>query len=323
MQALVFESFGSFTNLKLTELPQPKPQAGEVLVEVHASAINPSDAKNVQGLMSHTTLPRVPGRDFAGVVVEGPPDMIGQAVWGTEGKLGFSRHGSHAEYVVVPTKVVQPKPSNLSMAQAGSIGVGYVTAWRAIVDTLAVTAGQMVLIVGGTGAVGNAAIGLAKWRGAVVLTTIRRESQQLAVGQLKPDAIINLEQELLPQAVNRLTGGRGVAAIFDTVGGVMFEPCLQCLASRGRLVEISATGQQQVSLDLLDFYRRELQLCGVNTLSLPPADYARILQQLKPGFESGALQPPVVETYPLEQAIVAYEKVHSRQTSNKVAFKMK
>src|SRR5438067_11414870 len=110
MQALRFEQFG-LENLKVEEVAKPQPGPGEVLVRVMAASINPSDMKNVQGLMrGATNLPRIPGRDFAGVVEQGPENCIHQEVWGCGGgDLGFSREGSHAEYVVVPEVAVSPK----------------------------------------------------------------------------------------------------------------------------------------------------------------------------------------------------------------------
>src|ERR1700745_4086085 len=132
MRALKFDRTGSLDDLHIEEVPIPIPAAGDVLVEVKAAAINPSDIKNVQGKMHETTVPRIPGRDFAGVVVNGPDELLGRSVFGSGGNLGFGRDGSHAEYVAVP--VVLPLPKNLSFEQAAGIGVAYVTAWAAMVN---------------------------------------------------------------------------------------------------------------------------------------------------------------------------------------------
>jgi NADPH:quinone reductase-like Zn-dependent oxidoreductase len=129
MKALRFEQFG-LENLKVEEVAKAQPGPGEVLVMVMAASINPSDLKNVQGLMRDvTTLPRIPGRDFAGIVEQGPENCINQEVWGCGGgDLGFSHDGSHAEYAVVPEVAVSPKPQNLSFAQAAAAGLAVVTA---------------------------------------------------------------------------------------------------------------------------------------------------------------------------------------------------
>src|ERR1700740_3030202 len=131
MRALKFDQTGSLDDLHMEEVPLPTPAAGEVLVEIKAAAINPSDIKNVQGKMHETTVPRIPGRDFAGVIVKGPEELRGQAVFGSGGDLGFGRGGSHAEYLAVPVTAVIPLPENVRFEQAAAVGVAYITAWVA------------------------------------------------------------------------------------------------------------------------------------------------------------------------------------------------
>jgi NADPH2:quinone reductase len=142
MRALRFEKTGSLDDLSIRELPIPTPAAGEVLVQVKAAAVNPSDVKNVQGKMHETSVPRTPGRDFAGVVAGGLDELSGQAVFGSGGNLGFGRDGSHAEYVVVPANAVLPLPRNFSFEQAAAIGVAYITAWAALVNAARIQPGE-------------------------------------------------------------------------------------------------------------------------------------------------------------------------------------
>src|SRR5580658_10267607 len=133
MRAVVVRQFGEAKLLKVEEVPTPEPGEGEALVEVRAAGINPSDLKNIQGAMHGTTLPRIPGRDFAGVVVGGPADVVGREVWGTGGDIGFTRDGSHAQYILLPVVGLADKPGNLSMDAAGSAGLIFVTAWSVLV----------------------------------------------------------------------------------------------------------------------------------------------------------------------------------------------
>jgi NADPH:quinone reductase len=123
MRALQFSEFGPPSNLRLAELPDPKPDAVTAVVKVAAASITPSDVKNVQGKMEHTTLPRVPGRDYAGTVVSGPTEWIGAEVWGTGGEIGYMINGSHAELIAVPIASLRRKPRSLSLQQAAAIGV--------------------------------------------------------------------------------------------------------------------------------------------------------------------------------------------------------
>jgi NADPH:quinone reductase-like Zn-dependent oxidoreductase len=141
MKALRFRKFGPPSVLAIEEVPRPEPHGGEALVQVQAAAINPSDVKNVSGYFPATTLPRTPGRDFAGIVVTGKK-YEGQEVWGSGPGLGTTRDGAQAEYVVVSEEAVSPKPRTLSFEQAAAIGVPFITAWCALVETAQLDAGR-------------------------------------------------------------------------------------------------------------------------------------------------------------------------------------
>jgi len=145
MRAVQSEQFGDPSILQIHDVPRSRPNPGEVLVEIRAASINPSDAKNVQGAMKQTTLPRIPGRDFAGVVIDGDPALVGMEVWGTGGDLGFTRDGTHAQYIVLPKEAVQPKPKPLTMEQAASIGVTYITAWLCLIEAAKAQPGETVV----------------------------------------------------------------------------------------------------------------------------------------------------------------------------------
>lgn len=146
--ALRFSEKGPFKSvLKVSSIPIPELPSSHCLVQVRASAINPSDLGNVEGRFEATTLPRTPGRDFAGTIVKGPPESIGKKVWGTGGTNGFDRDGSHAEYLVVPSDGVEEMPSNLSFAQAAACGVGFLTA-GAMLDKAKPIKGDFVLVLG-------------------------------------------------------------------------------------------------------------------------------------------------------------------------------
>jgi NADPH:quinone reductase-like Zn-dependent oxidoreductase len=313
MRALRIEKFGPVADLQLRDIEKPRAAPGQVLVEVWSAAINPSDVKNAAGAFPHTTLPRTPGRDGAGIVVEGPASLKGAAVWATGGALGFTADGCHAEYVLLPEAAVRRKPDSVPLEQAGAIGVPFVTAWLALVHSADIRAGETVLIVGASGAVGSAAAQIAKWKGARVIGADRRKPAQSMA-----DESIDTSAEDLRESVLRLTGGNGAGLAFDTVGGPMFEPCLKCLARHGRQVNISSTGDRRVSFDLLDFYHHELTLYGVDSLKWDLASTADILDRLKPGFDSGALLAPVVQSYPLAQVKEAYATVAAGKAESKL-----
>jgi NADPH2:quinone reductase len=179
MQAVLIERFGDPSELRQKEVPKPDPGEGEVLVEVHAAAVNRSDVLNARGSFSFTTLPRIPGRDFAGVVVEGPRELVGTEVWGTGGgELGFIRDGSHAQYLDVSRNAVAPKSDTLSLEEAAASGLAYVTAGSALIELGEVSAGETSLVTGAAGGVGSAAVMIARWKGARVIGAIKDESER-------------------------------------------------------------------------------------------------------------------------------------------------
>jgi NADPH:quinone reductase len=292
MKALRFEKTGSLDELKIQEVPRPAPGPGSLLIAVKAAGLNPSDAKNVLGRMHQTKVPRIPGRDFAGIVevgVEAYP--VGTEVFGSGGSLGFTSDGSHAEYVEVPVEAVQLKPRSLTFEQAATVGIPYLTAWHAIMDVAALKENETVLITGTTGAVGDAAARIAKHVcGAKVIGTARRHTDAVRLNLLDYiDGLADLSAGpiLLPEQIRAETGGRGADVVLDVVGGSLFEPCLQCLAFGGRQVAIASSPESKVTFNLVDFYHNQSHLIGVDSIQLSFKDSGRILKSLLPYFESG------------------------------------
>jgi NADPH2:quinone reductase len=311
MKALRFAEFGPPSVLHIEEVPIPEPREGEALVRVKAAAINPSDIANVAGHFKKTTLPRTPGRDFAGVVVTGKQHE-GEEVWGSSPTLGIVRDGSHAEYVVVPAETLSLKPKPLSMAQAAAIGVPYITAWASVVNAAQIQAGESILIVGAAGAVGQAATQIANWKKARVIGADITSDPIPGT-----EAVVNTKSEDLRGRVFELTAGKGVNAVFNTVGGPLFEPALQSLAFGGRQVVIASPGNPDVSFNLVDFYHNFSRLLGVDSYGLTTQQIAEIAHELGPGFETEALKPPPIEIVPFEKAVDAYSRMAARQTKAK------
>jgi NADPH2:quinone reductase len=318
MKALRFERTGSLDNLAVVDAPMPVPAGSDLLVEVGAAALNPSDVKNVLGRMPETSVPRIPGRDFAGVVTQGPAEWTGRTVFGTGGDLGFGRDGSHAEYVVIPREAGVVAPAGATAAQAAAIGLPYVTAWTAI-SRGRLQSGETLLVLGTHGSVGSAAARLAHRAGARVIGVVRATKDLPKAGSLPVDAWIDLEATDLAQGCRALTGGRGADVVLDTVGGAMFGPCLASLARRGRQVAIASAGAAQVAFNLVDFYHNESSLVGVDSLKVGFAEAAEILRNLVPAFEKGEFPLPDVQAFPLERGPEFYRQVDSGQLRGKVA----
>lgn len=309
MHALQFSSTGDLAALRPVELPRPVPEDGEVLVEVRAAGLNPSDVKNVLGRFPYTTLPRVPGRDFAGVVVEGPEHLLGIAVWGTGKGLGFNRDGSHAQYICLSANGVALKPESLSFSQAAALGVPYTTAWDALTRSQ-VGQGTRLLIIGANGAVGTAALGLAKALGAEVLAAVRNpQLQEQLLDGGTPCLLLDGAEQLGKQVEAVFPGGAEV--IFDTTG-FWLPAAVGALATFGRIAYIAAPLDGMVNLPALNLYRRGGSLVGVNTLLYTPADCARMLEQFGALFDQGLLTPPSgLRELPLSAGPEAYAAVNA------------
>jgi len=318
MRALRFTQTGSLDYLFLAEVPAPVPAESELLIKVEAAAVNASDLKNVLGRMHETTLPRTPGRDFAGVVTQGPAEWMGRRVFGTGGDLGFGRDGSHAEFVVVPPEAAVPVPPGLSAAQAAGIGLSYVTASAAVGRAAQLRKGETMLILGTGGSVGSAASRLAHRIGARVIGTVRTRADLAKASSLPVDDWIDLESTELAAGCRALTAGRGADVILDTVGGAMFEPCLAALARRGRQVAISSGGMPRVGVNLIDFYHNESRLIGLDSLKMSFAEAGQILRDLIPAFASGEFPPPEVQAAPLDQGPDVYRQVDAGKVRGKV-----
>src|SRR5271168_1822101 len=197
MKALRFAEFGPPSVLRIEGVPTPEAGEGEALIRVKAAAINPSDIGNVAGRFKKTTLPRIPGRDFAGIVIKG--NHPGEEVWGSSPTLGEVQDGAHAGYVVVPAETLSPKPESLSMAQAAAIGVPFITAWASVVSAAQIQAGETILIVGAAGAVGQAATQISNWKQARVIGADRRSHSIPGT-----ESAINTETEDLRERVMEL-----------------------------------------------------------------------------------------------------------------------
>jgi NADPH2:quinone reductase len=309
MKAIRFARFGPPEVLELIDVPNPKATDGNAVVQISAAAINPSDLKNVAGQMEGTVLPQTPGRDFAGIVVDGPGEWVGAEVFGTGGDIGFTRDGSHAEAILLPIEALVRKPTNLSLEEAASIGVNFVIAWLGAIEYGGLQSGETVAIIGVGGGVGGAVAQIAAAQGATVLGVDRREPPQDGPAARVVSAYIPSNDDAADE-IHRLTAGRGADLVFDTVGGIMFEAALSMAAPRGRVVEIASTGKRRVWFDLTEFYHNETRLIGADSRKRDAIASARLLANLADGFERGRYTAPMVNArYPLASAKEAYAAV--------------
>ena len=320
MLALHFDRFGDPNVLSVAAVPDPVATATEAVIKVHAASVNPSDVKNVAGTMQGTVLPRVPGRDFAGVVVDGPADWRGVPIWGTGGDIGFTRDGSHAEFISLPVDALVRKPAALSFEEASVVGVNFVVGWLGAVETARLDRMDTIAVFGVSGSVGGAVAQIAHLIGARVIGVDRHEPGEDAPAAASIDAFVRIDEDAdVAAEVRGLTRGRGVDVVYDAVGGVTTSAALASLAHRGRLVVISAVGSRTVEIDLIDLYHNETQILGSDSRKLDAVRSARRLERLSEYFERGDLRPtPVTATYPLSEGKAAYQAVAERKAGRVV-----
>ena len=317
MKALQFSATGDLNALSFVDVATPVPAADEVLVQIKAAGLNPSDVKNVLGRFPYTTLPRIPGRDFAGVVVQGPQALVGQEVWGTGRDLGFFADGSHAQYLTVSAKGVAHKPTHLSFAQAASLGVPYTTAWDAL-ERSGVGKGTQLLVIGANGAVGSAALALAKIRGAQVLAAVRKPDQAERLREQGFESIALGKPDALGAQVNAVFKG-GADVIFDTTG-FWLPAAVAGLAPFGRIAIIAAPVDGHVQLPALALYRKGGAVVGINSLLYNGEQCAVMLEQFGRFFDEGLLPLPTgLREVALADGVQSYEEVNSG-SADKIIF---
>jgi NADPH:quinone reductase-like Zn-dependent oxidoreductase len=278
----------------------------EVLIEIKAAAVNPSDVKAATGLMSYAVFPRTPGRDYAGVVVDGPAGSLGREVFGSSGDLGIRRDGTHATHLAVEADAIVDKPEGISWEEAAGIGVPFVTAMAGLRRAGMPGPGDTVLVMGVNGKVGQAAVQIATWQGARVIGVVRRSEPYEGHSNSSVD-VIDASATEVGTRVRELTGGKGADVVFNTVGDPYFQAAHQSLAVQGRQILIAAI-KPVVQFNILEFYRGQHTYVGIDSLGLSSVATGAVLRELGPGFAGGHLKPFPIHasaTYPLEQARAA------------------
>jgi NADPH:quinone reductase-like Zn-dependent oxidoreductase len=304
-------------------MPRPQPQAGQVLVRIGASAVNPLDTKIRAGQAAHARqpLPAILGIDLAGVV-EAVGDGVtrfrrGDEVYGMTGGVG-GLQGSLAEYASVDADLLAAKPANLAMREAAALPLIFITAWEGLVDRAAIHAGQKVLVHGGAGGVGHIAIQVARAFGAEVFATGSAASKAF----IERLGAVAIDYRAMPveDYVARYTGGRGFDIVYDTVGGATLDASFNAVRRFGHVV--SALGWGTHALAPLSF--RAASYSGVFTL-LPMltnegrAHHGDILREATRLVEAGKVMPRVdPRHFTLSGVDDAYRALESNDAAGKV-----
>jgi NADPH2:quinone reductase len=249
MRAMLLRAFGGPENFELAEIGTPRPGKGEVLVRVHAGALNPVDVRIRNGLPIGPALPAVLGADLAGTVEAVGDDVsglsAGDEVYGCAGGVrGLG--GSFADYIVADARLLARKPGRLSMREAAAMPLVSITAWNCM-SRADVRAGDHVLVHAGCGGVGHIAVQLAKARGARVTATVSSPEKAVIASELGADHTVLCDQEAVADYVQRLTAGRGFDVVIDTVGGENLDRSFQATAIGGRIAATAARSTHDLS----------------------------------------------------------------------------
>jgi NADPH:quinone reductase len=321
MRASVLD--GAKESFRLTAIERPRPAAGEVLVRIRASSVNPLDTKIRAGVAVHARhpFPAILGIDLAGTVEATGSDVTafraGDEVYGMTGGVGGVQ-GSLAEYAAVDATLLARKPNNLGMREAAALPLVFITAWEGLVDRARVQAGQTVLIHGGAGGVGHVAVQLARARGAKVFATGSAKSLDY-IKQLGATPI-DYDKSSVEQYVAKHTGGKGFDIVYDNVGGTTLDASFNAIKRFGHVV--SALGWGTHALAPLSF--RGGSYSGVFTL-LPllsgegRAHHGEIMREATQLAEAGQLRPRLdPRHFDLTSVAEAHAAIEDRSAQGKI-----
>ncbi|MGE5127471.1 MAG: quinone oxidoreductase family protein [Betaproteobacteria bacterium] len=318
MKAIRIEAYGGPEVLRYVELPDPQPGPGQLRVRVEAAGVNFIDVYHRTGLYPGS-LPLVLGQEGAGVV-----DGIGPGVAGfREGdRVGWaSVPGAYAERALVPAERAVALPEGVDARTAAALLLQGMTAHYLSTSTYPLNPGDTCLVHAAAGGVGLLLVQMAKRRGARVLGTVSTADKAALAREAGADAVILYTQEDFVQAVKRLTGGRGVQVVYDSVGKATAEKGFDCLVPRGMMVVYGNSSGPMPPIDPLVLSRKGSLFLTRPTLHHYTADRASLearAGEVLGDAASGRLKVRIDRTYPLAEAAEAHRALEGRRTTGKL-----
>ncbi|MBK7643129.1 MAG: zinc-binding dehydrogenase [Planctomycetes bacterium] len=338
MQAVHVTRHGDPSVLSLVELERPSPAPGEVLVKVAAISVNHLDLWVRRGMPGvKLPLPMIPGCDGTGVIVElgaGVQGLaVGQKVLLEPGySSGKSAHdlagddhlsddyqirGEHfdglaREYVALEARFVMPLPDACDLVRSAAIPLVFVTAWGLLVTRAKLQAAETVLVLGGASGVGSAAIQIARQIGARVIASVGSEAKAVLARSLGAQEVVRHDQPDWPQAVRKLSGGRGADVVVEHVGPATWAGSMRALARNGRLVTCGGTSGLTVEIQLPHLFIKNQSVMGstMGPKNAFPAIFAHVA--------SGTYKPVIDRILPLSKVREAHELLESRAVLGKI-----
>src|SRR6266849_2025149 len=311
MKAIRIHNYGGPEVLNYEDAPRPQPQAGEVLVRVHAAGVNPIDWKVREGHMKDfwpNKFPLILGWDLSGVVEELGPSpaaegrfKIGDEVYSLPDP---TRNGAYADYIVVRESEISLKPNSLHHIRAAAVPLAALTAWQSLFDTAQLQPGQRVLIHAGSGGVGHLAVQLAKWKGAYVFATASTKNQDL-LRDLGVDESIDYTQQRFEEIA------RNIDIVLYTIGGETQERSWSVLKKGGNLVSLVQPPSEEKAEEL-----------GVHAAFVAGHSRGAQLAEIAKLIDSGKLAPVIDRILPLSEVRRANELSKSGHTHGKIVLRV-
>ncbi len=328
MKAAFYDQHGTTAEIKVGEFPTPSIGRDEVLIRVRAASLNGFDPMILAGTTGlKTPLPMIPLGDFAGEI-----ESVGERVRGwkpgdrvcpfpfvaAEGMTGETRRGAAAEFIAFPAINLISIPEGVSYVDAACLPIAYGTAYRMMIERARVKAGERVLILGATGAVGIGALELAKEAGCEVIACGSSDWKLEKLKALGADHVIDTSKDDFEAVVKelygkpRMLGGGGVNVVVNYIGGETWVKSLRCLSKNGRLLTCGATAGFKPEEDIRYIWTFELNVMGSNAW-IPP-DQIKLLDMVA----SGELKPQIHDVRPLEETAASIQQLIDRDVFGKI-----
>ncbi len=307
MKAIRVHEFGGPENMAIEEVANPTPGSDQVVVDIKAVGVNPVDTYIRAGTYHVSPeLPFTPGHEAAGVI-----EAVGKTVTGVKvgDRVYTSRtiSGAYAEKALCAASTVHPFPERVSFEQGAAVNVAYSTAYQAIFQRGRAVPGETVFVNGASGAVGTAAVQLARNAGMMVIGTGGSEKGRQMVAEQGAHHVLDHHAPDYHQQVLSLTGGRGADVIVEMLADVNLAADLSVVATNGRVVVVGNRGT--VEINPRDAMVRRAHIIGMLLFAATDKEKSEIHAALAAGLEKGSLQPVVGRTFPLAEAAKAHVQV--------------
>ncbi len=317
-------------SLRWDDVPNPVIKPEEVLVEIHAAALNRADLMQREG--DYPPPPGCPewmGLEIAGIIVEMGTTAKEKSNWKVGDQVcALLGGGGYAEYAAVKYDMLMPVPAGCSMEEAAAIPEAFATAYLNLFMEGNIKPGNTLLMNAGASGLASVIIPMAKAFGIRVITTVLSDEIAKSIQHLHADVVVNTSEESIVEVLRQqLDAGKGVDVAIDCLGGEIMGQCLQFLTHGARWIMIAALAGQKTEIDLKNIYVRNVRIVGSTLRSKPPEVKAHILSELVkqvfPKIESGEVKPTIHAVLPITEAEAAHDILYKGQNVGKVVLKVK